>query len=161
MKLYLRKVASEGINHHVEHCVFVPASHGSPLFPLSYLSCLPPLKFFFGFVVDLMWPLAFFCLLVECLDPTIVEAVGRVAGKRQRKRIGLCNWTFRTPMNPYIYCIVKYSSRLEKRHLEDQVRSTLQVNLFSGCESGTHRVISSVHRCENDAEEHLITIDHV
>ena len=26
MNIYLRKVASEGINHHVEHCIFVPAS---------------------------------------------------------------------------------------------------------------------------------------
>ena len=26
MNIYLRKVASEGINHHVEHCSFVPAS---------------------------------------------------------------------------------------------------------------------------------------
>ena len=25
MNIYLRKVASEGINHHVEHCIFVPA----------------------------------------------------------------------------------------------------------------------------------------
>ena len=26
MNIYLRKVASEGINHYVEHCIFVPAS---------------------------------------------------------------------------------------------------------------------------------------
>ena len=26
MNIYVRKVASEGINHHVEHCIFVPAS---------------------------------------------------------------------------------------------------------------------------------------
>ena len=26
MNIYLRKVASEGINHHVEHYMFVPAS---------------------------------------------------------------------------------------------------------------------------------------
>ena len=26
MNIYLRKVVSEGINHHVEHCIFVPAS---------------------------------------------------------------------------------------------------------------------------------------
>ena len=43
MKLYLRKVASEGINHHVEHCVFVPASRvlfssRCPTFRVSLLS---------------------------------------------------------------------------------------------------------------------------
>ena len=43
MKLYLRKVASEGINHHVEHCIFVPASHvlfssRCPTFRVSLLS---------------------------------------------------------------------------------------------------------------------------
>ena len=41
MNIYLRKVASEGINHHVEHCIlFLPLAFSS----LSYLSCLPPLK---------------------------------------------------------------------------------------------------------------------
>ena len=46
MKLYLRKVASEGINHHVEHCIFVPASRvlfssRCPTFRVSLLSsCL-------------------------------------------------------------------------------------------------------------------------
>ena len=43
MNLYLRKVASEGINHHVEHCIFVPASRvlfssRCPTFRVSLLS---------------------------------------------------------------------------------------------------------------------------
>ena len=43
MNIYLRKVASEGINHHVEHCIFVPASRvlfssRCPTFRVSLLS---------------------------------------------------------------------------------------------------------------------------
>ena len=43
MTIYLRKVASEGINHHVEHCIFVPASRvlfssRCPTFRVSLLS---------------------------------------------------------------------------------------------------------------------------
>ena len=46
MNIYVRKVASEGINHHVEHCIFVPASRvlfssRCPTFRVSLLSsCL-------------------------------------------------------------------------------------------------------------------------
>ena len=45
MNIYLRKVASEGINHHVEHCIFVPASRvlfssRCPTFRVSLLSSL-------------------------------------------------------------------------------------------------------------------------
>ena len=41
--IYLRKVASEGINNHVEHCIFVPASRvlfssRCPTFRVSLLS---------------------------------------------------------------------------------------------------------------------------
>ena len=43
MNIYLRQVASEGINHHVEHCIFVPASRvlfssRCPTFRVSLLS---------------------------------------------------------------------------------------------------------------------------
>ena len=43
MNIYLRKVASEGINHHVDHCIFVPASRvlfssRCPTFRVSLLS---------------------------------------------------------------------------------------------------------------------------
>ena len=43
MNIYLRHVASEGINHHVEHCIFVPASRvlfssRCPTFRVSLLS---------------------------------------------------------------------------------------------------------------------------
>ena len=43
MNIYVRKVASEGINHHVEHCIFVPASRvlfssRCPTFRVSLLS---------------------------------------------------------------------------------------------------------------------------
>ena len=43
MNIYVRKVASEGINHHVEHCIFVPASRvlfssRCPIFRVSLLS---------------------------------------------------------------------------------------------------------------------------
>ena len=43
MNISLRKVASEGINHHVEHCIFVPASRvlfssRCPTFHVSLLS---------------------------------------------------------------------------------------------------------------------------
>ena len=43
MNIYLRKVASEGINHHVEHCISVPASRvlfssRCPTFRVSLLS---------------------------------------------------------------------------------------------------------------------------
>ena len=43
MNIYLRKVASEGINHHVEHCIFLPASRvlfssRCPTFRVSLLS---------------------------------------------------------------------------------------------------------------------------
>ena len=46
MNIYLRKVASEGINHHVEHCIFVPASRvlfssRCPTFRVSLLSSSP------------------------------------------------------------------------------------------------------------------------
>ena len=45
MNIYLRKVASEGINHHVEHCIFVPASRvlfssRCPTFRVSLLSSI-------------------------------------------------------------------------------------------------------------------------
>ena len=43
MNIFLRKVASEGINNHVEHCIFVPASRvlfssRCPTFRVSLLS---------------------------------------------------------------------------------------------------------------------------
>ena len=43
MNIYLRQVASEGINHHVEHCIFVPVSRvlfssRCPTFRVSLLS---------------------------------------------------------------------------------------------------------------------------
>ena len=43
MKIYVRKVASEGINHYVKHCIFVPAfrvlfSSRCPTFRVSLLS---------------------------------------------------------------------------------------------------------------------------
>ena len=43
MNIYLRKVASEGMNHHVEHCIFVLASRvlsfsRCPTFRVSLLS---------------------------------------------------------------------------------------------------------------------------
>ena len=45
IKLFLRQVASEGINHHVEYCIFVPASRilfssRCPTFRVSILSNL-------------------------------------------------------------------------------------------------------------------------
>ena len=54
MNIYLRKVASEGINHHVEHCIFVPASRvlfssRCPTFRVSLLSSTKGIvEFFYG-----------------------------------------------------------------------------------------------------------------
>ena len=46
MNIYLRQVACEGINHHVEYCIFVPASRvlfssRCPTFRVSLLSSDP------------------------------------------------------------------------------------------------------------------------
>ena len=55
--LYLRKVASEGINHHVEHCIFVPASRvlfssRCPTFRVSFLSSFTESYCIALFVID-------------------------------------------------------------------------------------------------------------
>ena len=49
MNIYVRKVASVGINHHVEHCIFVPASRvlfssRCPTFRVSLLSSFRRLR---------------------------------------------------------------------------------------------------------------------